>query len=225
MKPTSEDVAKWIREAPTTYDIPSFIAEQAYKAGEAAHVDELVAGVEMPEPRVLASPLVPNLGSLFTEAQMRGYAAAAVAKKNAETALQGISDFGQMQELLAERDALTAELAKKDSYAIACQNEADALRAENERLRAACDKFSEAEMLIEQEKAEPVAYEFRMRADWLYETRALYTAPQSAAEPLTEGYIKELSEEIWGSEIDYQHLNEIEFARAIETAHGIGAKT
>lgn len=47
---------------------------------------------------------------------------------------------------------------------------------------------------------------------------------QPVAQPLDAGYIKGLSEDIWGSELDYQHENEIKFARAIERAHGIGAK-
>lgn len=47
---------------------------------------------------------------------------------------------------------------------------------------------------------------------------------QPVAQPLDAGYIKGLSEDIWGSELDYQHENEIKFARAIERAHGIEAK-
>lgn len=47
---------------------------------------------------------------------------------------------------------------------------------------------------------------------------------RSSQAPLTDDQIKEFSESIWGSEIDYQHTWEIEFARAIEAAHGIGVK-
>jgi hypothetical protein len=46
---------------------------------------------------------------------------------------------------------------------------------------------------------------------------------QPVREPLTDDTIKGLSEDIWGCEIDYQHTWEIEFARAIERAHGIGS--
>ena len=42
--------------------------------------------------------------------------------------------------------------------------------------------------------------------------------------PMTDDQIKELSEAIWGSELDYQHTWEIEFARAIEAHHKIGVK-
>lgn len=39
--------------------------------------------------------------------------------------------------------------------------------------------------------------------------------------PLTEGEIKEISESIWGSELDYKSEAEIKFARALEQAHDI----
>ena len=81
MKPTPEQMRQWAREAPHEEDeFAYYIAEQAYAAGAAAH----------------------------TADQLRETVAAAVLRKDAEIALQKISDFGQMQELLAERDALKA---------------------------------------------------------------------------------------------------------------------
>ena len=41
--------------------------------------------------------------------------------------------------------------------------------------------------------------------------------------PLTDEQIKEMSETIWGSELDYKHEAEIKFARAIEAARTGGA--
>jgi hypothetical protein len=49
-------------------------------------------------------------------------------------------------------DTVAALLAKKDAYAQACQDEADSLRAEVERLKGA---------------SEPVAWQYRTRADWV----------------------------------------------------------
>ena len=44
---------------------------------------------------------------------------------------------------------------------------------------------------------------------------------QGKRQPLTDEQIIDFSEAIWGSELDYKHTNEIEFAREIEAAHGI----
>jgi hypothetical protein len=52
--------------------------------------------------------------------------------------------------------------------------------------------------------------------------RSFFKAAQPVREPLTDDTIKGFSEDIWGCELDYQHTWEIEFARAIERAHGIG---
>lgn len=51
----------------------------------------------------------------------------------------------------------------------------------------------------------------------------LNTAPPKR-KPLTDEQIKEISESIWGGELDYRFVAEIKFARAIEAAHGIKEK-
>jgi hypothetical protein len=59
---------------------------------------------------------------------------------------------------------------------------------------------------------------------WFADVLAILdAAPTQSAVPLTVEQIKEMSEEIWGAELDYKHLAEIKFARAIEAAHGIAA--
>ena len=62
----------------------------------------------------------------------------------------------------------------------------------------------------------------RMQAE-IDELRAALKAQPVQPAPLTDEQIKEMSETIWGSELDYKHEAEIKFARAIEAARTGGA--
>ena len=95
---------------------------------KAAHTAELLEGVEMPEPHKLFTERCGHV--VFTADQLRETVAAAVLRKDADLQIQ------QKQ---------TQHFHDLFHFTVA---ERDALRAENEKLREACNKFSEAEMLM-----------------------------------------------------------------------------
>jgi hypothetical protein len=98
-----------------------------------------------------------------------------------------MSDYNNVS---AENEELRTKM-----LAMACAqvDREDVLEAENERLKAACDKFSEADILMGEMQAEPVAHQLEalaFRPDWADFANGRECGRLEAAQPVWEPYDK-----------------------------------